>query len=206
VDETAPPAEKSAAGEDVGRPFTINGEQRPCAVREVAGKARGWKQVRWREGTKGWLESRFYAGRVQPAHGFDEGEPPHPEVWLLVEWPPGEKEPTKYFLCDLPEHYTLRRLVRIVKGRWKIEQDYQQLKEELGLDHYEGRNWTGWHHHVTLVMLAHAFLTLEMLRSKKKLLGGPCHRRVVRSNACCLPGPESGAYCGSVIRKRNRPP
>jgi len=130
VDETAPPAESAGRRR---RPTIYHyGEQRPCAVREVAGKARGWKQVRWREGTKGWLESRFYAGRVQPAHGFDEGEPPHPEVWLLVEWPPGEKEPTKYFLCDLPEHYTLRRLVRIVKGRWKIEQDYQQLKEELG--------------------------------------------------------------------------
>ena len=100
-------------------------------------------------------------------------EPPHPEVWLLLEWPPGEKEPTKYFLCDLPENYPLRRLVRIVKSRWKIEQDYQQLKEELGLDHYEGRNWTGWHHHVTLVMLAHAFLTLEMLRSKKNFWVDP---------------------------------
>jgi SRSO17 transposase len=132
----------------------------------VAEKARGWKQVRWREGTKGWLESRFYACRVRPSHGFNEGQPPHKEVWLLVEWPRGEKEPTKYFLCDLPTHYTLRRLVRAAKSRWKIEQDYQQLKEELGLDHYEGRSWRGWHHHVTLVMLAHAFLTLENLRGK----------------------------------------
>ena len=92
---------------------------------------------------------------------------------MLVERPRGEKEPTKYFLCDLPPHYTLRRLVRIAKSRWKIERDYQQLKEELGLDHYEGRNWTGWHHHVTLVMLAHAFLTLEMLRSKKNFWVDP---------------------------------
>ena len=152
-----------------GRPPTAYhyGAQRPCSVREVADKAGGWKQVRWREGTKGWLESRFSAGRVQPSHGFNEGQPPHKEVWLLVEWPRGEKEPTRYFLCDLPKHYTLRRLVRLTKGRWKVEQDYQQLKEELGLDHYEGRSWTGWHHHVTLVMLAHAFLTLEGLRSKK---------------------------------------
>ena len=80
---------------------------------------------------------------------------------------PTDSAEEPYFLCDLPANYTLRRLVRIVKSRWKIEQDYQQLKEELGLDHYEGRNWTGWHHHVTLVMLAHAFLNLEMLRSKK---------------------------------------
>ena len=170
---TKPPRLRKARGRR-RRPTVYHyGEQRPYAVREVAAKARGWKQVRWREGTKGWLESRFYACRLQPAHGFDEGEPPHPEVWLLVEWPPGEQEPTKYFLCHLPENYTLRRLVRIVKSRWKIEQDYQQLKEELGLDHYEGRSWKGWHHHVTLVMLAHAFLTLERLRSKKNFWVDP---------------------------------
>ena len=92
---------------------------------------------------------------------------PGKEVWLLVEWPDKAAEATKYFFCDLPANYSLRRLVQIAKARWKIEQDYQQLKEELGLDHYEGRSWTGWHHHVTLVMLAHSFLTLETLRSKK---------------------------------------
>ena len=89
------------------------------------------------------------------------------EVWLLVEWPSTSTEPTKYFFCDLPPDYSLRRLVQVAKARWKIEQDYQQLKEELGLDHYEGRSWMGWHHHVTLVMLAHSFLTLETLRAKK---------------------------------------
>jgi len=90
-----------------------------------------------------------------------------------VEWPESEKEPAKYFLCDLPVSYTLRRLVRLAKCRWKIEQDYQQLKEELGLDHYEGRSWIGWHHHTTLVMLAHAFLTLETLRRKKNFWVDP---------------------------------
>jgi SRSO17 transposase len=170
-----PPRLRKLKAPGRGRPPRVYhyDEQRPCAVREVAEKAPGWKQVRWREGTKGWLASRFYARRVQPSHGFHEGQPPHREVWLLVEGPPGEKDPTKYFLCDLPEHYSLRRLVRIVKSRWKIEQDYQQLKEELGLDHYEGRNWNGWHHHVTLVMLAHAFLTLERLRSKKNFWVDP---------------------------------
>jgi SRSO17 transposase len=168
-----PPRLRPAPGR--GRRSTVYhyGEQRPCAVREVATRARGWKQVRWREGKKGWLESRFHACRVQPAHGFNEGDPPHPEVWLLFEWPRGEPEPTRYFLCDLPRNAPLRRLVRTVKSRWKIELDYQQLKQELGLDHYEGRNWTGWHHHVTLVMLAHAFLTLEMLRNKKNFWVDP---------------------------------
>ena len=88
-------------------------------------------------------------------------------VWLVVEWPAEEKDPTKYYLCDLPASYSLRRLVHLVKSRWKIEQDYQQLKEELGLDHYEGRGWIGWHHHITLVMMAHSFLTLENLMQKK---------------------------------------
>jgi SRSO17 transposase len=143
------------------------GKQRPTSAQDAAVQAKGWKRIRWRQGTKGWLESRFVALRVRPSHGFVRGQPPHKEVWLLIEWPESEKEPTKYFLCDLPATYTLRRLVRLAKCRWKIEQDYQQLKEELGLDHYEGRSWIGWHHHTTLVMLAHAFLTLEMLRSKK---------------------------------------
>jgi SRSO17 transposase len=172
---TQPPRVHQLKARGRGRPPSVYhyGEQRPPSVREVAEKARGWKQVRWREGTKGWLESRFYACRVQPSHGFHAGRPPHKEVWLLVEWPRAEKEPTKYFLCDLPVPYPLRRLVRIAKGRWKIEQDYQQRKEELGLDHYEGRSWTGWHHHVTLVMLAHAFLTLEKLRGKKNFWVDP---------------------------------
>ncbi len=84
----------------------------------------------------------------------------------LAEWPAGEPEPTKYWFCDLPATTPLRRLVRAAKCRWAIEQDYQQLKHALGLDHYEGRGWIGWHHHLTLVMLAPAFLTLETLRRK----------------------------------------
>jgi SRSO17 transposase len=157
--------------------------------------------VRWREGTKGWLKSRFYACRVQPSHGFNEGRHTHKEVWLLLEWPCGEPEPTKYFLCDLPEHYPLRRLMRLVNGRGKIAQDYQQLQEELGLDHYEGRHWAGWHHHVTLVMLAHAFLTLERLRSKKTSgWTRPQTRREIQRLLFTWTG--HCAYCGGMFRKR----
>src|ERR1700731_2085761 len=82
-------------------------------------------------------ESRFWATRVQPSHRYQDGRPPGKEVWLLAEWPASEKTPIKYCLCDLPADYSLRRIVRLVKCRWKIEQDYHQLKEELGLDHYE---------------------------------------------------------------------
>ena len=170
-----PPKIKKLERQKMGRPPTVGqyGEQRPVAVKEVAQKAKGWKQIRWREGTKGWLRSRFWATRVQPSHGFHEGRLPHKEVWLLVEWPESESAPSHYFLADLPEHYTLRRLVRLAMSRWKIEQGYQQLKEELGLDHYEGRSWQGWHHHVTLVMIAYAFLALETLRRKKNFWVDP---------------------------------
>jgi SRSO17 transposase len=143
------------------------GQQRPISAQAAVAKATGWKTLRWRHGTKGWLTSRFVALRVQPSHGFVQGEPPHKAVWLLAEWPAAESAPTKYWLGDLPASTSLRHLVRVAKSRWAIEQDYQQLKEELGLDHYEGRGWIGWHHHLTLVMLAHAFLTLETLRRKK---------------------------------------
>jgi SRSO17 transposase len=153
----------------MGRPPSAvrYGNQRPILAEEAARQGKGWKKIRWREGTKGWLESRFWATWAQPSHRYQDGRPPGKQVWLLVEWPESEDAPTKYYLCDLPAPYTLRRLVRLVKCRWKIEQDYHQLKEELGLDHFEGRHWQGWHHHVTMVMLAHAFLTLETLRSKK---------------------------------------
>jgi SRSO17 transposase len=172
---TSPPKQIRKKAAHTGRPRTAwdYGDQRPVSAKEAALKAKGWKTIRWREGSKGWLESRFWATRVQPSHGYNQGQPPDPEVWLLVEWPASEPEPIKYFLCNMPEATTLRRLVRITKCRWKIEQDYQQLKEELGLDHYEGRSWQGWHHHVTLVMIAHAFLTLETMRRKKNFWVDP---------------------------------
>jgi SRSO17 transposase len=145
------------------------GEQRPVAVREVAAAQRKhFRRVTWREGSHGKLHSHFWAGRVQSAHQWSTGAAPGKVVWLLIEWPPAETAPTKYYLCDLPASLRWRRLVAITRGRWRVEQDYQQLKEELGLDHCEGRSWTGWHHHVTLVMIAHAFLQLEPKRRASK--------------------------------------
>ena len=165
----APPRLRKLTPKQTGRlPRALHyGKQRPVSVKQAAQQAPGWRKVRWREGSRDWLESRFWAGRVRASHGFHEGRQPGKEVWLLVEWPDQSAEPSKYFLCDLPAASSLRRLVQVAKARWKIEQDYQQLKEELGLDHYEGRSWNGWHHHITLVMMAHAFLTLETLRNKK---------------------------------------
>jgi SRSO17 transposase len=170
-----PPKLTRAKGTGKGRPPSAvrYGDQRPLTAQEAVRQAKGWKKIRWREGSKGRLESRFWTTRAQPSHRYQDGRPPGKEVWLLIEWPESERAPTKYWLCDLPVGTSLRRIVRLVKCRWKIEQDYHQLKEELGLDHYEGRNWQGWHHHVTMVMLAHAFLTLETLRSKKNFWVDP---------------------------------
>jgi SRSO17 transposase len=145
----------------------------PQALRALAEAlpARAWRTVTWRAGSKGPLTSRFGRVPVWCAHGWRRGGPLTPRAeTCLVEWPLDEPAPTKYWLADLRgEPCGLRRLVRLAKGRWRIEQDYRELKEELGLDHFEGRSWPGWHHHVTLVSMAYAFLVLERARTKKNL-------------------------------------
>jgi SRSO17 transposase len=117
--------------------------------------------VAWREGSRGPLRSDFVALRVRPAGGRHRkagGE--RAERWLLADWPPGDTEPVKYWLSNLPADTPIERLVGLGKLRWRIEHDYRELKQCLGLGHYEGRSWRGWHHHVTCVAVAHAFLTL----------------------------------------------
>ena len=131
--------------------------------------ASAWRTLTWRAGTKGPLRSRFAATSFWPAHGVSSRGPlPDAPVHLLIEWPTGEPAPSKYWVAEVPdEALGLRRFVRLAKGRWRIEQDYRELKDELGLDHFEGRSWPGWHHHVTLASMAYAFLVLETLRGKK---------------------------------------
>ncbi len=124
----------------------------------------------WREGADGApLVSRFVVLRVRPAgaqlrRAARGGQ--LPVRWLLAEWPHGEPEPVKYWLASLPETTSLQELVGLAKLRWRVEHDYRELKDALGLDHFEGRSWQGWHHHVTLVSVAHAFVTLERLDPK----------------------------------------
>jgi len=131
--------------------------------------SQSWKKITWREGTKGPLCSRFARVIVWMANGLVQGKTmTMPSEELLIEWPEGSKEPVKYWLSSLPPHRTSwRRLVRKAKGRFRIEQDYEEMKGEVGLDHFEGRSWQGWHHHVTLVTLAYAFLMLERMGNKK---------------------------------------
>jgi SRSO17 transposase len=166
-----PPAGAIPADKGRGRPTKCLrfGDQKPVSVKDLAlANQKRFRTVRWREGSQGPLTSRFWAQRVQAAHGWNHGQAPGKEVWLLGEWSAEEPEPTKYYLCDLPQTMSLRQLVATARGRWRVEQDYQQLKEELGLDHFEGRSWTGWHHHVTMVMLAHLFLRREQTRRSSK--------------------------------------
>ena len=101
---------------------------------------------------------------MRPAHRDYWRSKPHPEEWLLIEWPTGEAEPTKYWLSTLPADSALEELVRLGKHRWIIERDYQELKQELGLGHYEGRGWRGFHHHATLCIAAYGFLVAERNR------------------------------------------
>ena len=110
---------------------------------------RAWRTIEWREGTAERLSSRFALVRVRVAHRDYQLTDNRPEEWLLIEWPEGEKEPTKYWLSTLPESITFRRLVDFAKLRWRIERDYQELKQEVGLGHFEGRGWRGFHHHAT---------------------------------------------------------
>lgn len=134
--------------------------------------ASAWKNVTWRPGSRGPQRSRFAVVAVWAAHGWRaQKHPPRVREWLLIEWPLDAQEPIKYWLGWMDEEIVgLRRWVRLAHARWRIEQDYRELKEELGLDHYEGRQWLGWHHHVTLVSMAFAFLRLMQVRAKKKLL------------------------------------
>ena len=152
----AVPARRSV----MGRPrSTLRPTRRtaPLALAALAGTLRH-RRVTWREGSRGRQASRFAAVRVRLAHRHSEGAGPGPEVWLLSEWPRDADAPTKFYLSSLPATTPLRTLVRFGKLRWRIERDYQELKGELGLDHFEGRTWAGFHHHIALCAAAHAFL------------------------------------------------
>ena len=123
-------------------------------------KAKAWRTVEWREGTNELLSSRFARVRVHVASSHERSGKAAKE-WLLIEWPEGEDAPTKYWLSTLPSNITFCDLVDAAKLRWRIERDYQELKQEVGLGHYEGRGWRGFHHHATLCIAAYGFLVSE---------------------------------------------
>jgi SRSO17 transposase len=160
--EPLPPLPWSGRGR---RPTRLrrDAENQPVTLKALALSlpAHTWRKVTWREGAQGKLSSRFAAVRVRPAHRDTERSEPWPEEWLLIEWPAGDAEPAKYWFSNLPRRTSLKRLVKVAKARWWIERDYQELKQELGLGHYEGRNWRGFHHHASLSIAAYGFLIAE---------------------------------------------
>ena len=141
-------------------------EHQPVNVKDLAHElpGRAWRRIQWREGSAGALASRFARVRVRAAHRNEVRS----EEWLVIEWPLGEAEPTKYWLSTLPPSIAFKELVRLIKLRWRIERDYQELKQELGLGHYEGRNWRGFHHHATLSIAAYGFLMRSRVTSRSK--------------------------------------
>jgi SRSO17 transposase len=148
------------------------GEPNINSVKEVALAlpATAWQTIEWREGSADRLSSRFARVRVHVANRYAPRKG-QTEEWLLIEWPEGEKEPHKYWLSTLPEDISFRDLVDVAKLRWRIERDYEELKQELGLGHYEGRGWRGFHHHATLCIAAYGFLISE--RETIPPSGGP---------------------------------
>lgn len=163
---TCPSPPPSKAPGTRGRPRTkwVSPEGvEPVSVEELAKSlpARRFRHVEWRHGTRGPQRRRFAVLRIRTAHRHRSGHPPGEVQWLLCEWSYKKKEPTAFYLSNLPAKTTVKRLVYLAKLRWRIERDYQEMKGELGLDHFEGRTWRGFHHHVALVAAAHAFLTLH---------------------------------------------
>ena len=159
-----------------GRPFTLASYQSaPVQAKSYAAAlpADAFQRVFWRQGSKGEMASRFAARRVRPANRNlpTSADGSLPECWLLIEWADDASEPTDYWLSTLPEDTPIAELVRLGKIRWRIEHDYRELKHGLGLDHFEGRTFHGWHHHTTLVTAAHLFITLQRLTANPKATG-----------------------------------
>ena len=160
-EEPLPPKPWSGRGPKPSR-LRHDADHRPISAKEFAMRlpAEAWNAVEWREGSNQPLSSRFAAVRVRPASRDPKLVAPHPVEWLVIEWPEGEGEPTKYWPSTLPEDMPLAALVDVIKLCWRIERDYEELKSELGLAHFEGRGWRGFHHHASLCIAAYGFLIL----------------------------------------------
>ncbi|ANZ13533.1 IS701 family transposase [Streptomyces noursei] len=183
ADESAHPHDAvptAPAWSGTGRKPAVRYRTPALPLKALAAEAgrRAYRQATWRKGSRGPMRSRFAVHTVRPAGvatrrfamakagGSAAWDGVLPTATLLAEWPTGEKAPTDYWLTSLPADTPLRKLARLAKMRWRIEHDYRELKHGLGLDHFEGRTWRGWHHHTTLVTAAHAFLTLHRLDPK----------------------------------------
>lgn len=178
-----PPASRSGRGRP-GKWLRRDETHQPVSAKTLALElaADAWQTITWRAGSNTPLTSRFARWRVRPAHGDARRSEPAPEEWLLVEWPEGEAEPDHYWLSTLPADISLERMVDQAKMRWRIERDYLELKQEVGLGHYEGRGWRGFHHHATLCVAAYGFLI-----SETETIPPSGHPRAWRSTQSSLP-------------------
>lgn len=187
------PKPPKRARHKVGPPYRRwrDGNKKPIQIAELVNgiPRHRYKTVTWREGARGKLTSKFLAYRVRPAEKHAKGKPPGDEQWLLCEWQSRDDEPRFYF-STLPAHLSLKELVRITKLRWRVERDYQDLKGEVGLDHFEGRTWRGFHRHATLCAVAHGFLAL------RRALFPPIHEQVDAAAG------EAGASAAAVGKDR----
>lgn len=166
--EHQPLTESKPKGQ-VGRPrrrLQRDQAHQPISVAELARALPGqaWRTVTWREGVSEPLSSRFARVRVRAAHRDQARD----EEWLIIEWAAGAHEPAHYWFSNLRKNLSWQVMIDTVMGRWRIERDYEELKQELGLGHYEGRNWRGFHHHASLCIAAYGFLMLERLSRSKK--------------------------------------
>lgn len=152
-----------------GRPLTV------LEMAEEIAACGGFRRTTWREGTNGKMSARFAMRRVLPLCDDRKRRDEREVVWLLMEWEDGEAKPTKFYFATLPKNITKKKLVRRIKQRWRTERAYQDLKGQLGLDHFEGRRYPGWHHHVSVALCCYAFVTAERLRRFSPQSRGP-HR------------------------------
>lgn len=166
--EPLPPKRYSGMGRPPVMPRRTQ-QRQPVSVKDLAHAlpASAFQTISWRQGTNETLSGRFAAVRVRHAGGNIGKARLHPEQWLLIEWPAGDADPLKYYLSTLPDDIALNDLVAQAHMRWRIERDYQDLKQELGLGHYEGRGWRGFHHHAALSIAAYGFLVTERIAAGK---------------------------------------
>jgi SRSO17 transposase len=169
------------------RAALLSPEPKPLLAIAQGLPAAAWKKVTWRPGTKGPQRSRFASLPVWAAHGWKQGpQPERLEEIALIEWPESEPAPTRYWLAWLPKKkVALAKLVTTAKARWHVEQDYRELKDELGLDHFEGRSWQGFHHHVALVTAAFVFLRQEQGCLYRRAQKKPARPRSSASSGRC---------------------
>jgi SRSO17 transposase len=178
-----PPASRAGRGRP-GKRLRRDATHRPVSAKTLALErdADAWQTITWRDGSNTPLSSRFARWRIRPAHDDARRREAAAEEWLLIEWPEGEAQPDHYWLSTLPADITIERMVDQAKLRWRIERDYLELKQEVGLGHYEGRGWRGFHHHATLCVAAYGFLI-----SEKATIPPSGHSRARRGTQFAVP-------------------